>query len=169
MEGLYNEIRSFGSTYSIIVPEAGMKVDRILIVIGGALLIIGARLPWISVPALFGVEGPAYEAIEIGWEGDGFMTGGIGLILLLGALLIKRRHESRYSLASAILASLALLGVIADMRRVFEIGPDQGFFAATDVGLYVTFLGASIALVGALLRYPIELGAQPVPRNSGLV
>ena len=68
-----------------------MQANRVFIIIGGVLLVIGARLPWISVPILFGVEGPAYEAIEIGWEGDGFITGGIGLILLLGGLFLGEK------------------------------------------------------------------------------
>jgi hypothetical protein len=42
-----------------------------------------------SVPVLFSVEGPTFEAIEIGWEGDGFITGGIGLILLLVGIFRK--------------------------------------------------------------------------------
>ena len=63
-----------------------MHTNRILVLIGGLILILGSRLPWMSVPVLFGVEGPAYESIEIGWEDNGFVTGGIGLILLLGLI-----------------------------------------------------------------------------------
>ena len=60
-----------------------MRTNRLLVLLGGLILILGSRLPWMSVPVLFGVEGPAFEAIEIGWEDNGFITGGIGLILLL--------------------------------------------------------------------------------------
>ena len=34
-----------------------MQANRVFIIIGGVLLVIGARLPWISAPVLFGVEG----------------------------------------------------------------------------------------------------------------
>jgi hypothetical protein len=51
-------------------------------------LCIGARLPWISVPVLFGVQGPL-EGIEVGWEDNGIITGGKGLILLLIGLFYK--------------------------------------------------------------------------------
>jgi hypothetical protein len=40
-----------------------MNMRRMLILIGGLTLVIGARLPWISVPLLFGVEGAPYGAI----------------------------------------------------------------------------------------------------------
>jgi len=129
-----------------------MQTNRPLVLIGGLILILGSRFPWISVPVLFGVEGPAFEAIEIGWEGDGFITGGIGLILLLVGIFWRGRIEKRYSIPGAILAALAVLVVIGDFYRILEIDPDAGFFAATDVGIYVTLIGALLALVGALYR-----------------
>ena len=135
-----------------------MRINRMLVIIGGIILIIGSRLPWISVPVLFGVEGPTFEAIEIGWEGDGFITGGIGLILLLVGVLWRGKDEKRYSIPSAILAFLVVLVVIGDFHRIIEISPDAGFFAATDVGIYVTLIGALLTLVGALLR--ISVGQQ---------
>ena len=133
-----------------------MRTNRMLVLIGGFMLILGSRLPWMSVPVLFGVEGPAFEAIEIGWEGDGFITGGIGLILLLVGIFWRGRIEKRYSIPGAILAALAVLMVIGDFYRILEIDPDAGFFAATDVGIYVTLIGALLALVGALYRTPVD-------------
>jgi hypothetical protein len=127
-----------------------------LVLIGGMILILGSRLPWMSVPVLFGVEGPTFEAIEIGWEGDGFTTGGIGLILLLVGIFWRGRIEKRYSIPGAILAALAVLMVIGDFYRILEIDPDAGFFAATDVGIYVTLMGALLALAGALFRTPMD-------------
>ena len=129
-----------------------MRMNRMLVLIGGTILILGSRLPWISVPVLFGVEGPSFEAIEIGWEGDGFITGGIGLILLLMGIFWRGRIEKRYSIPGAILAALAILVIIGDFYRILEIDPDAGFFAATDVGIYVTLIGALMALAGALFR-----------------
>jgi len=127
-----------------------------LVLIGGMILILGSRLPWMSVPVLFGVEGPTFETIEIGWEGDGLITGGIGLILLLVGIFWRGRSEKRYSIPGAILAALAALMVIGDFYRILEIDPDSGFFAATDVGIYVTLLGALLALAGALFRTPMH-------------
>jgi hypothetical protein len=123
-----------------------------LVLIGGFILILGSRLPWMSVPVLYGVKGPAFEAIEIGWEGDGFITGGIGLILLLVGIFWRGRIEKRYSIPGAILAALAVLVVIGDFYSILEIDPDAGFFAATDVGIYVTLIGALLALGGTLYQ-----------------
>jgi hypothetical protein len=89
--------------------EVIMRTNRMLVLIGGLILILGSRLPWMSVPVLFGVEGPTFEAIEIGWEDNGFMTGGIGLILLLVGIFWRGRIGKRYSIPGAILAALALL------------------------------------------------------------
>ena len=139
-----------------------MHTNRLLVLIGGLLLVIGARLPWISVPVLFGVEGPAYEAIAVGWEGDGIITGGIGFLLLLEGMLIPGRRGTRYALLEAMLAALAAMVVVEGFYRMLEINPSAGIIAATDVGLYVTLLGALLALVGAVRRSSVQRGAHSV-------
>ena len=136
-----------------------MQARRVLIMVGGVILVIGSRLPWMSVPVLFGVEGPTYEAIEIGWEDNGMVTGSVGLILLLGGLFLGGRRGVKYSVCGAALATLAFLIVGGCVWRVFEINPGAGFFAATDVGLYVTFIGGLVALAGVLLKPSIPLNA----------
>ena len=136
-----------------------MQVRRVLIIMGGAILVFGSRLPWMSVPVLFGVEGPTYGAIEIGWEDNGIVTGGIGLILLLGGLFLGGRRGVKYSLSGAALAALTIMVVAGCVWRVFEINPGAGFFAAAGVGLYVTFIGGLVALVGVFLKNPISLNA----------
>lgn len=143
-----------------------MQTNRLLVLIGGLILILGSRLPWMSVPVLFGVEGPTFEAIEIGWEGDGFITGGIGLILLLVGIFWRGRIEKRYSIPGAILAALAVLVIIGDFYRILEINPDAGFFAATDVGIYVTLIGALLALAGALYPTLIDQEKQSTTLTS---
>ncbi len=139
--------------------EGQMQAHRILIIIGGVILVIGSRLPWMSVPVLFGVEGPVYEAIEIGWEDNGIVTGSIGLILLFGGLFLGGRRGAKYSISGAALAALAILVVAGCVWRVSEINPHAGFFAATAVGLYVTLIGGLVALVGTLLKKPLALKA----------
>ncbi len=133
-----------------------MRINWMLVLIGGLLLILGSRLPWMSVPVLFGVEGPAFESIETGWEGDGFITGTIGLILLLTGIFWRGKIEKRYAIPGVFLAVLAVLVVIGDFYRILEIDPDAGFFAATDVGIYVTLIGALLALTGALYQTRIN-------------
>jgi hypothetical protein len=64
-----------------------MNKGRLLVLVGSLLLIVGGFLPWISTSDLFGLSGPSYEGIEVGWEGDGVLTTGVGLILILSELL----------------------------------------------------------------------------------
>jgi hypothetical protein len=134
-----------------------MYTNRLLLLAGGLLLIIGSRLPWISVPVLFGVEGPAYEAIEIGWEDNGILTGLFGLILLVVGALVKGRAGRLYSLPGGIFAAFAALVVAGCFLRILEIDPAAGFFAATDFGIYITLIGALLALTGALLKSTLNL------------
>jgi len=112
-----------------------------------------------SVPVLFGVEGPAPEAIEIGWEDNGIVTGGIGLILLLGGLFLGEKRAVLYSVSGAMLATISVLVVAGCVWRVIEINPSEGFFAATDVGLYLTLLGGLLVLPGALLKPPLSVNS----------
>ncbi|MBI5953758.1 MAG: hypothetical protein HY865_19050, partial [Chloroflexi bacterium] len=127
-----------------------MKTQKLLVLIGGLILILGSRLPWMSVPVLFGLQEPAYEAIEIGWEDNGFFTGGIGLILFLGAIFWRGRVKADYSIPAAILAVYALLIVIGCFLSILEMDPPAGFFAATDIGIYVTLVGSLLSLVGTV-------------------
>jgi hypothetical protein len=143
-----------------------MRTNRMLVLIGGLVLILGSRLAWMSVPVLFGLEGPAYESIEIGWEDNGFITGGIGLILLLIGIFWRGRIGKRYSIPGAILAALAVLVVIGCFGAILEIDPAAGFLAATDIGIYVTLIGAVLALVGALYRTSVDQARQGTPLLS---
>jgi len=129
-----------------------MRANRALVLVGGLILMLGSRLPWMSVPILFGVTGPAFEAIEIGWEDNGLTTGGIGLILLLTGIFWKGVPGKRYSVPGAVLAALAAWIVFGCFLRILEINPAAGFLAATDAGLYVTIIGALLAFVGTLYR-----------------
>lgn len=119
-------------------------------IVGSIILIIGAFLPWISVANLFGKAGSAYEGIAVGWEGDGVLTGGIGLLLLLGTLVFKGSSEKKYAIIGVILAFLVGVIVFLDFLRIAELQPESGIFAATGLGLYMTLLGVLFAVVGGL-------------------
>ncbi|CAG0968219.1 hypothetical protein ANAEL_01028 [Anaerolineales bacterium] len=125
-----------------------MQTKKLLILTGGLILILGSRLPWMSVPVLYGLQGPAYESIEIGWEDNGLVTGGIGLILFLGAVLWRGRAKAGFSIPAAILAVYAALIVIGCFLSILEMDPPAGFFAATDIGIYVSLIGSFLTLVG---------------------
>jgi hypothetical protein len=90
--------------------ELHRRKNRLLVILGGLVLVLWSRLSWVSYPVLYGVLGPAYEALEIGWEGGSMITGVLGLILLLIGVLWKGRAGKIYSAPEAILAALALVG-----------------------------------------------------------
>jgi len=135
-----------------------MHKSRIIVLAGALLLLLGARLPWMSSPVLFGVDNPVSRALEIGWEDNGFITGGIGVLLLLPVLFMKGKMGQRYTVPGAFLAGLAIFVVAGCFKRVLDINPAEGFFAGTDVGIYVTLLGALLALLGAL--WPVSSSRQ---------
>ena len=134
-----------------------MNSRRILIFIGAVILIIGSRLPWISVPVLFGVEGPAYEAIEIGWEDNGFVTSSIGLILIYVELFLGQKRTVMLSISRVVLGALAVMVVAGCVWRLFEINPSAGYIAATDVGLYVSLIGGLLIISAALHYFAVSL------------
>lgn len=127
-----------------------MKTQKLLVLMGGLILILGSRLPWMSVPVLYGLQGPAYESIEIGWEDNGLITGGIGLILFLGAIFWRGKAKAGYSIPAVLLAVYAVFIVLGCFLSILETDPPAGFIAATDIGIYVTFIGALLTLVGTV-------------------
>ena len=146
-----------------------MSRGRVLVLVGALLLIIGGFLPWISVPNLFGLSGPSFEGIEIGWEGDGFLTAGIGLILILGELLLWGDSRRWFAFIGVVLAVLAASVVFLDFRRILDLAPEAGFYAATDIGIYVTLVGALLALIGCLWRRVPAPTKQRMPTTNSLV
>lgn len=127
-----------------------MNKGQLITLFGAFGLAIAVFLPWISVTALFGNIPGVDEGIAVGWEGDGIMTGGIGLILLIGILFSKGSPKRWYSTASVIFGLLACVVVLSDFRRIAEIGPDAGIFASTAVGLYLTVVSAIVVVIGGL-------------------
>lgn len=146
-----------------------MSRGRVLVLVGALLLIIGGFLPWISVSNLFGLSGTSFEGIEIGWEGDGFLTAGIGLILILGELLLWGDSRRWFAFIGVVLAVLAASVVFLDFRRILEIAPEAGFYAATDIGIYVTLVGALLALIGCMWRRAPAPTNQQMPTTNSLV
>lgn len=124
---------------------------QLILLIGAISLILAAFLPWIDVYELYGNVPGVNEGIEIGWEGDGFITGGIGLILILGIITSKGIPRKMYSIAGAIFGVLAISVIIADFFAIVRVAPRAGVLASTDVGLYLTFVGGLCAIIGSIL------------------
>lgn len=139
-----------------------MNRDKVLVLVGSIFLVIGGLLPWISVPDLFGLSGSAYGGIAIGWEGDGVLTIGVGLTLLLGEVHFGADPRRWTKLTGIVLAALAASVVFFDFGRIIEIAPEAGFFAATGIGIYITLIGALCALIGCSWKH-VPAPRQPEP------
>lgn len=133
-----------------------MKRTQIVIFLGGAALIVAAFLPWINPVILFGEAAIEHEGIAIGWEGDGFLTGGLGAILLLKLLIYKGKPGIIYSLLVTISGLLVCWVILLDFRRIAAIGPSSGILAATDIGLFLTLVGGLAMIIGGLLKVRSE-------------
>ncbi len=137
-----------------------MQPSRWLVFAGAALLIVSARLPWMSAPVLFRVEDPVSRSLEIGWEDNGLITGGLGLLLVIFSFFMAGRNGRLFSILGGACAVLSILVVMGCFQRILQIDPPAGFLAATDVGIHLTWMGALAALVGVLwglLRRPLTL------------
>lgn len=120
-------------------------LPRNMFLIGSMLLIIGALLPWAKMTTAFGTMSLA------GYEGDGIISGGIGVLLLIGGLLSKGKLNKPYSIAGAIFGCIAGLVVIP---KIFSIGSFTSDIAYTSAGagIYVSILGVILVIVGGLKK-----------------
>ena len=140
-----------------------MNRGRILTLVGAIGLIIGALLPWIVAEAVFGGS-----ISKKGIEGDGQITAGIGVIVLVIAAVSKGESGKLYSIAGSILAGLAAIVLIVDFLDVNKMVFDTpfGVSAKIGIGLYLSIAAALVALVGGVQRVPEESHVQPIPYRS---
>ena len=137
------------------------RAQRITLV-GALILIIAAFMPWMKPVVLFGDVAIGHEGIAIGWEGDGTLTGGVGVILLLVALFYKGKPGKIYSLTVMTFGLLGCWVIFSDFRRIAEIDPAAGILAATDIGLYLTLAGGLAAVIGGLQKIPTGMTKENV-------
>jgi hypothetical protein len=125
---------------------------RTMVQLGALGLVIGALLPWAHITAAF-----VGKVSKAGYEGDGAFTGGIGLLILIGALVSKGKVGKPYSVASAVFSVIAGLILLVDLAQVGSIGADLEFAVVqTGVGIYLSLVGAFLAFLGGLRRVPVE-------------
>jgi hypothetical protein len=118
------------------------------VALGGAgALFLGALLPWAMVGAF----------TKNGTEGDGVLTLVGGVVIAALALASRSRSDTaqvkRLGVAIVIIALLAGAVGIYDLVDIAR-GADAGAFhldASPGIGLYLTVLGAGVALVGGVM------------------
>ena len=145
-----------------------MNRGKILTLVGAIGLIIGALLPWIVAEAVFGGSISKSGIDGNGQISDGYVTAGIGVIVLVIAAVSKGESGKLYSIAGSILAGLAAIVLIVDFLDVNKMVFDTpfGVSAKIGIGLYLSIAAALVALVGGVQRVPEESRVQPIPYRS---
>jgi len=137
-----------------------MNRGQQLSLLGGIALVVGALLPWATINSpLLGLS-----VSKAGYEGDGMLTGAIGLLFLIGSVVSKGKPGKHYSVVTAILAVIAGLILMFDFSNVSGMvsNAGEGLLASMGPGIYVSIIGAVLAVVGGLQKLPeIQQPTQP--------
>lgn len=133
----------------------GVSWAGIVVVIGGALAVLGSFLPWITATVAFAgtIERNGFDG-----GGDGVFTAALGIIIaLIGVALLARSGKARTARIGAIIAGLALgglglleIGSVND--RIASLGSGTVSVAANvGTGLIVVEFAAVLTIIGAFL------------------
>ncbi|HEX7620463.1 MAG TPA: hypothetical protein VF359_04620 [Anaerolineales bacterium] len=139
-----------------------MNSARVMTLLGSIGLIVGALMPWVSANSMFG------KLSKTGIEGDGIITAGIGVILLLTALLAKGKPGNIYSWAASLFGIIAICLLYYDYSNVSAAvsGIESDLMIASiGSGLYVSFLGALLAIIGDIIKIPALPPTYPLPSD----
>lgn len=121
-----------------------------LVLYGGIGLVVGALLPWGVITSMFG-------SLSInGFEGDGAISGFLGIVLFIIALTKKPKPDSRYSIFAGLIALLAGYIVVNTMFNIGSFSDGAGVYTQTGVGLYVSVVSAFLGLLGGFIYIPKE-------------
>ena len=135
---------------------------------GGALVILGAFLPWASVSINFAGESSSHSTN--GMDGDGKITLVLGLCAV-GLTVLKNPAKTKlFALIALIAAGLAALiglydasqiGGNSDARAMMEAAGDA-IKVSLGMGIYLTIIGGAAASVGSLMRWK----SAPAPQSA---
>lgn len=143
----YSPSPSKGTSHQPGLLENGKQLS----LIGSLCVVTGALLPWAIADTALG------RLTFNGLDYDGAFTGGLGLLVLIGALMAKIKPGQRYS----VLVSIAglIIGYISylSLSNLSEISSTTRFAVVSPaIGLYLTLIGALIVIIGGITRYPPE-------------
>ena len=141
-----------------------MNKAQTLALLGALGLGIGTFLPWATIRSALG------SVSVSGYDRDGMFTGGIGVVILLIAVLHKGKPGALYSVICslfAIVSGLILFYDLTNVKTAIENVDSQYLSASIGPGLYVSLIGALFALIGGLVRLPsVPNPTEPAPTVS---
>ena len=127
-----------------------VPVGSVLLIVGGALLIVGSFLNW------FTVQGTKYN----GFSGSGSDTKDGPVFVFLGVLALGfgiaqllARRVLAVAILAVVFAAFALLAAIADIGDVgdaIDFADAVGISASRGPGLWIILLGSLVALGGGI-------------------
>jgi hypothetical protein len=127
-----------------------LKFDtRMIVIIGALLVMIAVALPWANLPSFV-----AGDLARGGAAGGGLITLGLAVLALL-SLLLPWQLWNRVSLPAALVGALIHLVALSAFIRVVQLGGNLGLELSAQPGsigsgLFLTFAGALLMLVGGL-------------------
>lgn len=141
-------------------------VGSVLLILGGALMVVGSFLNWLSVDAptltSFGVD---LSFNGFGGEGetkDGPVFVFLAVVLVaFGVTMLAAKKVLAVAILSVVVASLALLAAYVDVKDVRDSIDelktlDNAITATMGPGLWVVLAGAVVGLVGGIATLAVR-------------
>jgi hypothetical protein len=137
-------------TRSATSPKSETNTARWVIILSSLGLIIGAMLPWGVLTA------PFVGTVSIpGTRGDGLITGGIGLLLLISAILYKGKTGKAYSIGSAVFGIIAGVISFTKFGALSTISLNDGFAdVSIGIGVYLSVIASILTVIGGFMKVP---------------
>jgi hypothetical protein len=132
-----------------------MKRYQVVGGVGGALAILGAFLPWITVRS--GIFTMSVAGTDAG--GDGLVTAGLGAAVVFALLVGK---ATGWSVAAAVAGALCAGTAIYDYQKATGRA-DEDVMVSPGVGLALTVLGGVLMFATPFLRDSDEMPPTPLP------
>jgi hypothetical protein len=137
-----------------IQPEVKPSSDgisnsaRLLAGVGAVGLLVGAILPWATMSA------PFVGTVSIyGYEGDGLISGGIGLVMLIVVLASKGKTGKIYSIVGIIFSIIAFLVLVPKLSNISDvIDQSDSLIGSVGPGIYISIIGSFILFVGSIMK-----------------
>ena len=113
---------------------------------GGALMLVGSFLPWITITTIFGT----LSRSGVDGNGDGLFSAGLGILAAAIGVALLRNESRAGSLALVVLGALGGLLVYVDATdiqgRLGDLGSDAAL-GSVGIGLWVVGAGAALVAV----------------------
>lgn len=139
------------------VASARQLPGRWMVIIGAALLMIGAALPWLTVST------PVIGTLPSAWLwGDGAYSWGIGFPMLMAAALSRDKPGKTYPILGIVLGVIALLIIVSKLTVIESALIHFEGIESIGLGLYLSAVGALLVLLGSIRWSSLQVASPAV-------